>query len=95
MLKRQDQENDYQILISTDVLSQGVNLHRSNVVINYDIPWNPTKMMQRVGRIQRVDTKFDKVYTYNFFPAGQINKNIGLRGSSRIKNSSIYQNVRK
>ena len=93
--KATNQENDYQILISTDVLSQGVNLHRSNVVINYDIPWNPTRMMQRVGRIQRVDTKFDKVYTYNFFPAGQINKNIGLRRSSRIKNSSIYRNVRK
>ncbi|MFQ5632780.1 MAG: helicase-related protein, partial [bacterium] len=63
----------YRILISTEVLSEGVNLHRSNVVINYDIPWNPTRMMQRVGRINRVDTAFDKIYTFNFFPTKQSN----------------------
>jgi len=60
-------KNDYRILISTEVLSEGVNLHRANVVINYDIPWNPTKMMQRVGRINRVDTAFDVIHTFNFF----------------------------
>ena len=89
--KASSKENDYQILISTDVLSQGVNLHRSNVVINYDIPWNPTRMMQRVGRIQRVDTKFDKVYTYNFFPAGQINKNIGLEEAAESKIAAFIE----
>ncbi|GAI04816.1 unnamed protein product, partial [marine sediment metagenome] len=52
-------KDDYRILITTEVLSEGVNLHRSNVVINYDIPWNPTRLMQRAGRINRVDTKFD------------------------------------
>jgi len=60
--------DDFRILISTEVLSEGVNLHKSNVVINYDIPWNPTRMMQRAGRINRVDTKFDKIYTFNFSP---------------------------
>src|SRR4030043_93781 len=44
-------KDDYRILITTEVLSEGVNLHRSNVVINYDIPWNPTRLMQRVGRL--------------------------------------------
>ncbi|TMS41017.1 MAG: helicase [Methanobacterium sp.] len=78
-------QNDYHILISTDVLSQGVNLHRSNVVINYDIPWNPTRMMQRVGRVQRVDTKFDEIFIYNFFPAGQINENISLQEAAESK----------
>ena len=53
---------------STEVLSEGVNLHRSNIVINYDIPWNPTRLIQRVGRVNRVDTKFDTIHTYNFFP---------------------------
>jgi superfamily II DNA/RNA helicase len=84
-------EDKYSILISTDVLAQGVNLHRSNVVINYDIPWNPTRMMQRVGRIQRVDTKFDKVFTYNFFPAGQINENIGLEEAAEAKISAFIE----
>ncbi|MGD0020902.1 MAG: helicase-related protein [Smithellaceae bacterium] len=78
-------ENDYRILVSTEVLSEGVNLHRSNVVINYDIPWNPTRMMQRVGRINRLDTKFDKIYTFNFFPSQQGNDEIKLRESAEAK----------
>lgn len=72
------QKNDYDILISTDVLSHGVNLHRSNIIINYDIPWNPTKIMQRVGRIDRLSTKFDEIFIYNFFPTAPIEDNIGI-----------------
>jgi len=72
-------KDDFRILVSTEILSEGVNLHRSNVVINYDIPWNPTRMMQRVGRINRVDTKFDKIYTFNFFPTKQSNDQIKLK----------------
>ena len=83
--KARTKKDDYRILISTDILSEGVNLHRSNVVINYDIPWNPTRMMQRVGRINRVDTPFEKIYTYNFFPAGPINENIKLREAAEAK----------
>lgn len=77
--------DDYRILISTEVLSEGVNLQRSNVVINYDIPWNPTRMMQRVGRINRVDTKFDRIYTYNFFPTEQSNDQIKLKEAAESK----------
>lgn len=83
--KARHPENDYRILVSTEVLSEGVNLHRSNVVINYDIPWNPTRMMQRVGRINRLDTKFDKIYTFNFFPTKQSNDEIKLRESAEAK----------
>jgi len=78
-------KDDYHILVSTEVLSEGVNLHRSNVVINYDIPWNPTRMMQRVGRINRVDTKFDKIYTFNFFPTEQSNDQIKLKEAAEAK----------
>ena len=80
-----NQKDDIRIVISTEILAEGVNLHRSNVVINYDIPWNPTRMMQRVGRINRVDSKFDKIYIYNFFPAGQINENISLQEAAEAK----------
>ncbi len=83
--KAREPKDDIRILISTEVLSEGVNLHRSNVVINYDIPWNPTRMMQRVGRINRVDSKFDKIYTYNFFPAGPINENMSLQEAVEAK----------
>jgi superfamily II DNA or RNA helicase len=83
------QKDDYRILVSTEVLSEGVNLHRSNVVINYDIPWNPTRMMQRVGRVNRVDTKFDKIYTFNFFPTEQSNDQIKLKESAATKISAF------
>ena len=78
-------KDDYRILITTEVLSEGVNLHRSNVVINYDIPWNPTRLMQRVGRINRVDTKFDKIYSFNFFPTKQSNDQIKLEQAAKAK----------
>ena len=77
--------DDYRILVSTEVLSEGVNLHRANVVINYDIPWNPTRMMQRVGRINRVDTHFEVIYTYNFFPTIQSNDQIKLKEAAEGK----------
>ncbi|MHB9053606.1 MAG: helicase-related protein [Thermoleophilia bacterium] len=78
-------KDDYRILIATEVLSEGVNLHRSNVVINYDIPWNPTRMMQRVGRINRVDTDFDEIYSFNFFPTEQSNNQIKLKEAAEAK----------
>jgi len=78
-------KDDYRILVSTEVLSEGVNLHRSNIVINYDIPWNPTRMMQRVGRINRVDSRFDKIYTFNFFPTEQSENIIGLTDIAKRK----------
>jgi superfamily II DNA or RNA helicase len=78
-------KEDYRILVSTEVLSEGVNLHRANVVINYDIPWNPTRMMQRVGRINRVDTSFDVIHTFNFFPTTQSNDQIKLKEAAEGK----------
>ncbi|HWM92256.1 MAG TPA: helicase-related protein [Thermoanaerobaculia bacterium] len=78
-------QDDYRILVTTDVLSEGVNLHRSSVVINYDLPWNPTRLMQRVGRINRVDTPFETIYTFNFFPSEKGNDLIKLRESAEAK----------
>jgi superfamily II DNA/RNA helicase len=78
-------KDDYRILVATEVLSEGVNLHRSHVVINYDIPWNPTRLIQRVGRVNRVDTKFDKIYTFNFFPTKKSNDLIKLREAAEAK----------
>jgi len=78
-------KDNYRILVSTEVLSEGVNLHRANVVINYDIPWNPTRMMQRVGRINRVDTPFDIIHTFNFFPTTQSNDQIKLKEAAEAK----------
>jgi superfamily II DNA or RNA helicase len=84
-------KDDYRILVATEVLAEGVNLHRSNVVINYDIPWNPTRLIQRVGRVNRVDTKFEKIYTYNFFPTDEGNDLIKLREAAEAKIHAFIQ----
>ena len=77
--KRIDKNNDkYDILITTDVLAEGINLHRANVLVNYDLPWNPTRIMQRVGRINRVGTEFNRIYVFNFFPTAQSKKQMPL-----------------
>ena len=64
-----EQENNYHILLSSDKISEGFNLNRAGMVINYDIPWNPVRVIQRVGRINRISKKvFDELYIVNFFP---------------------------
>ena len=77
--KFKHKNNDkYDLLITTDVLAEGINLHRANVLINYDLPWNPTRIMQRVGRINRVGTEFDRIYVFNFFPTAQSRQQMPL-----------------
>lgn len=61
-------KDDYEILISTDTLAEGINLHRSNIIINYDSPWGITKLMQRIGRINRIGTRHEEIHIYNFKP---------------------------
>lgn len=64
-----EQVDDYDILISTDKLSEGFNLNRAGIIINYDIPWNPVRVIQRLGRINRISKKvFEKLFIVNFFP---------------------------
>lgn len=72
------QKNDFNIIITTDVLAEGVNLHRSNIIVNYDTPWNSTKLMQRIGRVNRVGSKSKNIYNYVFYPSRQGNKEINL-----------------
>ena len=66
-IDKKDKKNDYNIIISTDTLAEGVNLHRSHIIINYDSPWNATRLMQRIGRINRIGAKSD-IDIYNFKP---------------------------
>ncbi len=73
-----EHSNDLRILITTDVLAEGINLHRSNVLVNYDLPWNPTRVLQRAGRVNRLGTKFPKVFIYNFFPTTHSDAQLGL-----------------
>ena len=68
-LKLSMQQNDFHILIATDAISEGYNLHRAGAIFNYDIPYNPTRVIQRIGRINRINKKvFDELFIYNYFP---------------------------
>ena len=61
-------EDGIELLIATDVLSEGQNLQDAQFVINYDLPWNPVRMIQRAGRIDRLFSPHDKVFIYNLMP---------------------------
>ena len=84
-VRKEIQSNEYRILVTTDVLAEGMNLHRSNVIINYDLPWNPTKIMQRVGRVNRVGTEHNEIYVFNFFPTSKSNEQMSLEENIMTK----------
>lgn len=73
-----DKKNDYNIILTTDVLAEGVNLHRSNIIINYDTPWNSTRLMQRIGRVNRIGSTAGIIYNYVFYPSREGNAQINL-----------------
>ena len=83
---RKNQDDDYDVLVATDAISEGYNLHRAGTIINYDIPYNPTRIIQRVGRINRINKKvFDRLFIYNYFPTS-----IG-EGETRTKEISTLK----
>ena len=73
-----EMKDDYDVIITTEVLAEGVNLHRSNTILNYDTPWNATKLMQRIGRVNRIASKEPFVYVYNFYPSATGNEQLML-----------------
>lgn len=71
-------EGKINILVSTDVLSEGMNLQTAKYLINYDLHWNPTRMIQRAGRIDRIGSPFEKIYIHNFFPEDELEELLRL-----------------
>ena len=91
--RARESEDDIKILISTDVLAEGVNLHRSFSVINYDLPWNPTKVLQRVGRVNRVGTENKEIHIYNFFPTDESDAHLGLEDNIKSKIQAFHDTL--
>ena len=84
-INKNKQKDDYDILLATDKISEGYNLNRAGIVINYDIPWNPVRVVQRVGRINRISVKvFKKLFIVNFFPSE--------KGSELVQTEKIAAN---
>ena len=84
------QKNDYNIILTSDVLAEGVNLHRSNIIVNYDTPWNSTRLMQRIGRVNRIGSKSSSIYNYVFYPSTLGNEQINLKQISLSKIQTFH-----
>lgn len=78
-------KNDYDTIVTTEVLAEGVNLHRSNIIVNYDTPWNATRLMQRIGRVNRIGSRAPVIYNYNFYPSAEGDAMIDLYNKSYVK----------
>ncbi len=88
------QQDQFQILLATDKMSEGFNLNRAGLVINYDIPWNPTRVIQRVGRINRIGSKvFQDLYLFNFFPTEQGQDQHNVRQIATNKMFMIHASI--
>lgn len=85
-----DQQNDYDILISTEVLAEGVNLHRANVIVNYDTPWNSTRLMQRIGRVNRIGSIAPTIFIFNFYPTAKVDNDIELKKKAIMKLQAFH-----
>jgi superfamily II DNA/RNA helicase len=84
------QKDDYSILLTTDILAEGINLHRSNVIVNYDTPWNATRLMQRIGRVNRIGSIAEVIYNYSFYPSQQGDEEIRLYNNALVKLQSFH-----
>lgn len=80
-----NQANDIDFLLTTEVLAEGVNLHRANIIVNYDTPWNATRLMQRLGRVNRIGSTSDVIYSYSFYPSKQSDDLINLYNNAYVK----------
>jgi ERCC4-related helicase len=90
-LKESMQKDDYKILVATDAISEGYNLHRAGAIFNYDIPYNPTRVIQRIGRINRINKKvFNKLYIYNYFPSDVGETETRTKEISTLKMAMIH-----
>ena len=90
-IKQELQQNDYKVLIATDAISEGYNLHRAGAIFNYDIPYNPTRVIQRIGRINRINKKmFDTLHIFNYFPTDIGEKETRTKEISTLKMAMIH-----
>ncbi|ARV59912.1 helicase [Nostocales cyanobacterium HT-58-2] len=86
-------ESELNTLIATDVLAEGLNLQDGDLIINYDLHWNPVKLIQRFGRIDRIGSDKDVIYGYNFLPELGIERNLGLKQKLKNRIQEIHDTI--
>lgn len=85
-----DPSDEIDVLFATDVAGEGVNLQDANLVINYDLHWNPLRLIQRIGRVDRLGSGHDHIYALNFLPETELEEELGIveRVESRVQEIS-------
>jgi superfamily II DNA/RNA helicase len=86
-------ESEITTLVATDVLAEGLNLQDCDCVVNYDLHWNPVRLIQRFGRIDRIGSEHQTIYAFNFLPEVGIEKNLGLHEKLRNRIQEIHDTI--
>jgi hypothetical protein len=86
-------ECELMTVIATDVLAEGLNLQDCDKIINYDLHWNPVKLIQRFGRIDRIGSAYDVIYGFNFLPETGIERNLGLKRKLQNRIQEIHDTI--
>jgi helicase-like protein/phospholipase D-like protein len=86
-------ESELMTVVATDVLAEGLNLQDCDKIINYDLHWNPVRLIQRFGRIDRIGSEHDVVYGFNFLPETGIERNLKLHEKLRNRIQEIHETI--
>src|SRR6218665_959148 len=89
-LEEAEWKNDFDIVVTTEVLAEGINLHRSCMAVNYDVPWNATRLMQRIGRVNRIGSRAKQIFVYNFYPSAHGDEQIKLVNNALRKLQAFH-----
>jgi hypothetical protein len=81
------------ILVATDVLSEGLNLQDAALILNYDLHFNPVRLIQRFGRIDRINSPHTEIYAFNFLPELELERNLGIQTILRERIADIHQTI--
>lgn len=86
-------ETELMTVVATDVLAEGLNLQDCDKIINYDLHWNPVRLIQRFGRIDRIGSDHDVIYGFNFLPETGIEKNLKLKEKLQLRIQEIHDTI--
>lgn len=81
------------LLVATDVLAEGLNMQDCSVVLNYDLHWNPVRLIQRFGRIDRIGSEHETIWGINFLPETGLEKNLGLQAVLQHRIQEIHESI--
>ena len=86
-------EDEIRLLVTTDVLAEGLNLQDCSVVLNYDLHWNPVRLIQRFGRIDRIGSEHDRIYGLNFLPETALERELGIEAVLGKRIQEIHETI--